>query len=306
MGNISRWMPALIIVLLAAAVGGCTPAAKIGLGDNPLDGIRKGMAEGEMVQAAGVPDFIDLADPRFYVYYYKEKILSDCEKTPGECFPVVVKSGRVVAVGQKEARGWKNRVAAAAKPKDDSPPAAGREAETPPAESREAEITRLDRQVRKIPMAKTMENLTIYRRLLKLDPENRRYRRKVAFYQERLEEEKAGKDAMRKAQNQALENLEGNESVRMALKILGAGKFHIWIQNDGSAPFAVNSGQFSLLCRDGKRFTPYRSRDFGITLAPGQKADGRISFETYCSPREVAFTSPVTGRISRIVPRVNP
>jgi len=46
-------------------------------------------------------------------------------------------------------------------------------------------IACLDEIVRKIPMAKTIENLRRYRQLLSLDPENSRYKKKVAFYEKK-------------------------------------------------------------------------------------------------------------------------
>jgi len=46
---------------------------------------------------------------------------------------------------------------------------------------------RLDDRVRKIPADQTKENLKIYQFLNRLDPDNSRYQRKVAFYQKRLD-----------------------------------------------------------------------------------------------------------------------
>ena len=45
----------------------------------------------------------------------------------------------------------------------------------------------LDDRVRKIPMDHTEENLEAYQLLHRLDPDNSRYQRKVAFYQELLD-----------------------------------------------------------------------------------------------------------------------
>ena len=42
-------------------------------------------------------------------------------------------------------------------------------------------------RVRKIPMDHTKENLEIYQFLNRLDPDNSRYQRKVAFYKEQLD-----------------------------------------------------------------------------------------------------------------------
>ncbi|MBI9085662.1 MAG: hypothetical protein JEZ11_18840 [Desulfobacterales bacterium] len=294
-----RFWSAMAIILLILVLGGCLGLGTLTRGESPLGRIHTGMTEDEMVRTAGIPAYIDISDSRHSIYYYKEKLLADCEKKPEGCFPVVVVGGRVVAVGSEQLGAWQKKKAATGPVEK----AAGADV---PVESRKAEIARLDRQVRKLPMAKTLENLTLYRRLLRLDPENGRYRRKVAFYQDRLEKEKARTDTLRKARNKALERPEGNARVLMALKILGAGKFHVWIKNVGDTPFAVAADQFSLLCRNGKRFGPYRSKDFELDLGPGQQVDGRISFETYCSPRELTYTNPVAGIVSRTVPETDP
>lgn len=51
-------------------------------------------------------------------------------------------------------------------------------------------ITKLESKVMKIPVSKYKENLDIYKELYELDPENERYKRKVAFYEDKLEQQK--------------------------------------------------------------------------------------------------------------------
>jgi hypothetical protein len=55
------------------------------------------------------------------------------------------------------------------------------------AEIKNAVSKRLVDRVRKIPMDHTKENLEIYQFLNRLDPDNSRYQRKVAFYKEQLD-----------------------------------------------------------------------------------------------------------------------
>ena len=47
-------------------------------------------------------------------------------------------------------------------------------------------------------MSRTVDNLNIYRYLLKLDPANERYKRKVAFYKKRFSREKTKRVAKKK------------------------------------------------------------------------------------------------------------
>ena len=51
-------------------------------------------------------------------------------------------------------------------------------------------ISKLEAKVKKIPVSKYKENLDIYKQLYELDPENKRYRDKIGFYEVRLKQEK--------------------------------------------------------------------------------------------------------------------
>lgn len=48
-------------------------------------------------------------------------------------------------------------------------------------------ISHLDQKVRDLPVAETLENLTIYQQLIDLDPGNSRYKIKVQFYMKRYQ-----------------------------------------------------------------------------------------------------------------------
>ena len=47
-------------------------------------------------------------------------------------------------------------------------------------------ISHLEKKVRKIPVSKALDNLKIYMQLLKLDPDNSKYKHKVSFYKDRI------------------------------------------------------------------------------------------------------------------------
>lgn len=52
-------------------------------------------------------------------------------------------------------------------------------------------VSQLEREVKKLPVSKTSENLTIYKELLKLRPNNTRYQKKVVFYRNALNRKRA-------------------------------------------------------------------------------------------------------------------
>ncbi len=56
--------------------------------------------------------------------------------------------------------------------------------------SKKATIAKLENKVRKIPVSNASENLKIYQQLLSLNPKNQRYKKKVAFYEARVKEQK--------------------------------------------------------------------------------------------------------------------
>ena len=49
--------------------------------------------------------------------------------------------------------------------------------------TKKLEIAKLEKEVKAIPVSRVSDNLRIYRQLLMLDPENLRYRKKVAYYE---------------------------------------------------------------------------------------------------------------------------
>jgi hypothetical protein len=63
---------------------------------------------------------------------------------------------------------------------------------------RKMTIRELDQAVKKIPVARFIENLQIYEQLLSLDPGNSRYKKKVAFYRGKLDEKMRGDSRYKK------------------------------------------------------------------------------------------------------------
>ena len=68
--------------------------------------------------------------------------------------------------------------------------------------NRKVTIGILEKRVRKIPVSKVSENLEIYQRLSSLDPQNQRYKKKVAFYKAEFREQEQQKEKRLAFQNE--------------------------------------------------------------------------------------------------------
>jgi len=132
---------------------------------------------------------------------------------------------------------------------------------------RKLTIKKLDAEVRKIPASEVRENLHRYKELLDLDPSNARYKKKVAYYQKKVEEK-----LIQEAQN----NLSGSMTIlsKKASGLKIGMKRKVVISLFGHASWAVMPG------------------DKGDLALP----DPRIKLELYwkntpCSPVAVQFDS---------------
>ncbi|MFH1984627.1 MAG: hypothetical protein ABIL58_22520 [Pseudomonadota bacterium] len=320
-------------IMITAAMGiliACAPAAlHLPPGDDTINKIEAGMEEKTVRLLAGEPDRVEPTPYSAHILYYRESLVSDCTKDLTSCIPIVVADGQVAAVGHQWMNAWENDQKAAAaeqsrrlreatasaqQVKKEAPLRLnGNAADHQPDEATRAQIARLENQARRIPVSRTTDNLNIYRYLHKLDPENPKYIRKMAYYEAQLErdqqiqaEAKRQAAEQRRLQNAALKSFEGNVRARMAIENLGGGKFHVWIENRLTAPIRVTPRHFTLVCTNNARFAVYQSKDFNDTVAPGKVIDGRLAFDAYCPAREMIFTHPATGRITRVFPPQDP
>ena len=299
----------IILILITTFVSGCLESTlNLPPDKSKLEKIEAGTLASSVRIIAGEPAKIVKSEKGFTTYYYKEKISSDCEKDLQTCVPIVFENGKVTAVGHQWAKAWikqheKKPAAATVKT---TPPKAGPKVD--PKANRE-EIAKLEKQVRAIPMSRTMDNLNIYRYLLKLDPDNPRYQKKVVFYERRFEKERAKRVTERKQlavarkwQNQRLKEFKGDTPIQMAVKIMGNGKFYVWLKNTGEKPFRVEARHFFLSCKKNKRYGIYSSKDFGKDLEPGAVIEGRITFAVYCDPRKIVYANPDVATLTREIP----
>ena len=296
-------------------------------GEETMSKIQAGMKEKAVRSMAGEPDRVVQSRHGARILYYRENLMSNCDKDLDTCTPVVIERGRVAAIGHPWMNAWviekteaerkkknQNAVVTAIEPADSEPALklkTGDAASTKDTATRK-EIARLEKQVRRIPYSRTMDNLNIYRYLLKLDPDNPRYRKKVAFYEAQLERDKEKRAKtrqqeaeIRKAQNKSLKQLQGNRTIHMGLENLGSGRFYVWLKNVGSAPIRVTPRHFILVCTNGKSYTVYQTKDFNRDIQPGQTLGGRVAFDVYCPPRELVFLHPTAGKTSRKFPKID-
>lgn len=299
----TRWIITIFITLF---LSGCLQSTlNLPPDEEKLEKIEAGTLESSVRIIAGAPDRILKSKKGYRTYYYREKLSSDCHKNLQTCTPIVIENGRVVAVGHQWVKAWKRTR------KREMASGGGRNVQSAgsdPAAIRQ-KIAKLEKQVKAIPASRTVDNLDIYRYLLKLDPGNVRYKRKVTFYETRFEKEKAERvaakkqlTATRKWQNARLKEFKGIPPAQMAVKILSNGKFHIWLKNTGNKPFRVEATQFFLSCKKGKRYKMFSSRDFGRDLEPGAVIEGRVIFNVTCTPREIIYANPGVAAVSRNIP----
>ncbi|MCP3952524.1 MAG: DUF4352 domain-containing protein [Desulfobacterales bacterium] len=295
-----------VIILFTLFLSGCLQSTlNLPPDKGKLERIEAGTLENSVRIIAGQPDRIVESRCGYQTYYYREKLASDCTKELQTCIPIVIEKGKVAAVGRQWAKAWvqQRNKKVAFEPKDEH------QATTADQETTQQKIARLEKQVKTIPMSRTVDNLNIYRYLLKLDPANKRYKTKVAYYKKQFVKEKALRvaakkqaAATRKWQNARLKEFKGNPPAQMALEILGNGKFYVWLKNIGNKPFRVEARQFFLSCEKNKRYTIYRSKDFGKEVQPGKIIEGRVTFATSCAPREFIYLNPGIASVPRRIP----
>jgi outer membrane protein assembly factor BamE (lipoprotein component of BamABCDE complex) len=291
--------------------------------------IRVGMTEDAVVERFGEPMLVDPYRVGKYIFYYPKTETADCINDKAACIPVIFAEGRVIGVGHasfsksasagdRDRRPPPTKAPPPAAPSQAPPPSPSPETSPVPStpskrapldEETRQEIERLERQVRQIPAANTMDNLRIYRYLLKLDPENPRYQKKVARYEAQYRREEDQREQLRqereerrKRQNEVLRRYEGNDRIRIAIENQGSGRFYVWLQYSGPGPIEISPENFTLGCKDGRRYECYRCRDMEIRIEAGGSAEGRISFDTYAEPDELVFSHPEAGTVRRAFP----
>lgn len=312
-----RTLTAMLLLFLAGFCWNCaSTTTKHRAPADIASDVRTGMTEDAVLDLLGEPALVDPYQVGKYIFLYPTKEGTDCIADPAGCAQVVFKEGRVIAV-RRHGLAKNEKPAGVFQAKAAPPPATAEPqpslVETPSSpvadDDTRREIERLERQVRQIPAARTMDNLRIYRYLLKLDPGNLRYRQKVAHYETQYQREEDQRELLRrereerrKRQNEILRSFEGNDQVRIAVENQGNGRYYIWIQYNGTDPIDILPEHFTLVCEDNRSYRCYRCRDLEVRIAPGESAEGPLTFDTYAEPRQLVFSHPAAGTVRRGFP----
>lgn len=294
---------AIFTGLVLALMMGCAGSSQQGAPQ-----VATGMDAEGVTRLLGEPSRREVFAPDRFVFFYDEG--------PYENRPVCFDRQRVVHVGPELLAGWRDERMATATGKDGgalSRKAKDRVKATLSAE-RQARIAALERKVKPLPVSATADNLRIYRELLSLAPDNARYRRKVAFYQERHRTEKAAQqkaaqlaaqrrlDEERQRRNQQLRVYEGNQQVQMALHQLGRGALYLWLKNLSDKSLSLEAGHYHMLDPEGGTIPLQVSVELQGRLAPGGIAYGKLTYSEEVSPERLRFDHPGTGAIEKRFP----
>lgn len=310
------------IVFIAACLLTACGHLNINKNINALNRIQPGDDQGMVIETMGPPDLSrELSSRRLVVYYQTTPAASsDAPLTPELCTPIAFEDGRVVAVGnelveawsaEEEARIHRAEVAERQRKQAEKAASASKEAEV----VRQQKIAALEKKVRPVPAHKATLNLELYRQLLDLDPDNARYQKKVAFYEESVvRQEKARQDraalAARQKQKQAweqgrvtrnykLRQYTGNGIAEMAVHDMGPGSLYVWVKNVSRQIITTHPDHFTLKDSQSNTVRCKISPSLDSVLEPGSISHGKIEYKDDIFPRELIFHNRESGRISK-------
>jgi hypothetical protein len=311
-----------VIVFIAAFTLSACAHLDINNKINALKAIQPGDTQEMVFQNLGPPDLRnDINDQRFVAFYQTTTgELPDGKITEAMCTPVAFENGLVVAVGGDQAERWtqeeKERVRQAAiadrerKQAEMAEAAAQRELV-----ARQEKIAALEKEVKPVPVSNAALNLKLYRQLLELDPDNHRYQKKVAVYEERLaEQEKADQErAIRAAKakqrqawerdraerNKKLRQYTGNGIAEMAVHDMGNGSLYVWVKNVSKQIITTHPDHFTLLDSENNVIACKISDNMDSVLEPGSISHGKFEYNSEIEPKELIFQNREAGRISK-------
>ena len=289
---------------------------------NALKRVEPGDDQATVLKTMGPPDIRkDISDRRFVVYYQTQAGTGTTDPiTADMCTPIAFENDRVVSIGDDLADTW-IREEADRRRREKEAERKRREAQLAAEAKREAEAARqqkiaaLEKEVKPIPAHKAALNLKLYRQLLALDPDNARYQKKVAFYEERLvrqqkaskaRAERAAKQKQRQAWDQArdernkrLRQYTGNGIAEMAVHDMGPGSLYVWVKNISKQIITTHPDHFTLLDRQNKPARCDVSSSLDSVLEPGSISHGKIEYSDAIMPSELVFRNRESGQISK-------
>jgi outer membrane protein assembly factor BamE (lipoprotein component of BamABCDE complex) len=313
---------ALVILIGATLVSGCAQT-KITRNDNYINGLETGLHYDTVVETLGEPLIQKEISVHRFVAFYQTK--------PGDpaiashssslCEPIVFEDFLVVGVGsgfyEKSVREEKERVRRVeiyeARRKRARMAEAAR---LKRAAERKKEIAALEKEVAPVPASNAALNLKLYRKLLTLDPGNTRYKKKVAYYENRLERQKKATQARAEKQaqekllrvwekrrperNQRLGKYTGNGTAEMAVYDMGNHSLYVWVKNVSKQIITTHPDYFTLLDNHRNKIPCVIEGRLHSVLEPGSLSHGEIAYHPDSIPNELIFQNNESGRISKV------
>lgn len=315
-------MRSAVYVFIAALIS--TNCAHLDIKRNieVLQQIQPGDTQEQVFQMLGHPDLRnDVTDRRFVVFYQTKASNSiDEPVTQALCTPVAFENGQVVAIGQDLTDAWtreesqrQRRATIAERERRQAEAAATTQYQSEADRLRKIEA--LEKAVGPVPPSNAALNLTLYRQLLDLAPDNSRYRKKVALYEERLasqekarqkraalavkEKRKRAWENARVARNKSLRQYTGNGTAEMAVHDMGQGSLYVWVKNISSQIITTHPDNFSLIDSENHKTECKISETLDSVLEPGSISHGRIEYDQEIEPKELIFQNRESGRIGK-------
>lgn len=311
-----------VIVFIAAVMLTSCAHLDINKKISALKRVQPGDSQEVVFNTMGPPDLRnDITDQRFVVYYQtKAGKSSGTPVTPALCTPIAFENGQVVAVGddltepwtrEEEERERRAEIAERERRQAEMGEAARQQAEA----ERQKKIEALEKEVKPVPASNAVLNLKLYRQLLDLDPDNSRYQKKVAVYEERLARQKKARqeravriakekhrqawEQAREARNKKLRQYTGNGTAEMAAHDMGNGSLYVWVKNVSRQILTTHPDHFTLVDSNNNRATCKISDSLDSVLEPGSISHGKIEYSKEIEPKELIFQNKGSGRISK-------
>ncbi len=311
----------VFVCIAAIMMTGCTHL-EINKNISALKRVQPGDPQELVFRTMGPPVLRnDISAQRFVAYYQtKAGAASTGPVTTALCTPISVENGHVVAVGEDLTERWTREeetrlrqaeIAARERQQAEMAQAARQQAEL----TRQEKIKELEREVKPVPVSNASLNLKLYRQLLDLDPDNFRYQKKVADYEERLSrqakarQERAARTAQdkqrqeweqgREERNIRIRQYSGNGTAEMAVHDMGAGSLYVWVKNVSNQIITTHPDHFTLLDSHNLEIACDISDSLDSVLEPGSISHGKIEYSSERVPQELIFQNRESGRINK-------
>lgn len=307
-----------IWVIIAAATLIMTGCAhwKIQKTNDALKTVASGESTETVLQRLGPPDLRhDIGENRMVLFYQTHATPSDTPIEERYCTAVAFENNRVVAVGDDPTERWMReeteriRLADQERQKKATATAAQAQAE----KERQRKIDELEAAVRPVPPTHAAQNLKLYRQLLTLDPQNERYRKKVAVYEQRLSQQKrqhqaglpkavqekttVSTETAFEARNKRLRHYTGNGIAEIAVHDLGGGSLYVWVKNISQQVITTYPDHFTLKDIKGRPMACKVNSSLDSVLEPGNISHGKITFDKNVTPGVLIFINKEAGQI---------